>query len=107
MLQRKIKVCHVNDLAVGRAVSFHNGIAYNDGGEIKGYVNRCTHMGGPVSLVSGRCLFRCGWHQAEFDPKTGMRMSGQAPEGTALKPIAIEIAGDEVWAVLELQEEFE
>jgi nitrite reductase/ring-hydroxylating ferredoxin subunit len=52
-------------------------------------------------------VFRCVRHHAEFDPKTGSRLAGEAPEGSALKPIVLETEGDQVYAILELREEFE
>jgi len=117
MIQRKLPVCRVSDLPPGKAVSFRygvsNGIAYNDGRTIKAYLNRCTHMGGSVQLVRTQgsgcdgCVFKCSWHQAEFDPATGARLSGEAPEGTALKAIPLKIENSEIWAMLEIEDEFE
>ncbi len=111
MIRRKLPVCKLVDLPLGKTVSFRygpsDGIAYNDAGTVKAYLNRCTHMGGTVQLVPGQCLFRCVRHHAEFDPKTGDRTAGQAPEGSALTPIALEIEGDQVFAILELKEDFE
>lgn len=120
MIRRTVPVCRTTDLPPGKALSFRygisNGIAYNDNGTIKAYVNRCTHMGGTVELVKGSraadngcngCIFRCVRHHAEFDPTTGMRTAGEAPEGSGLTPITLTIEGDQVTALLEMKEEFE
>ena len=108
MIRRTLTVCRVQDLKPGHATSFQfggsNGIAYNDAGTIKAYVNRCTHMGGTVDLKGP--ILRCRQHFAEFDPRTGMRVSGQAPEGTGLTPIKLEVEGDQVLAILEIEDEF-
>jgi nitrite reductase/ring-hydroxylating ferredoxin subunit len=109
MIHRKLPVCRIDELKPGTIRSFRfgisDGIAYNDAGTIKAYVNRCTHMGGPVELRGH--LLQCRWHESAFDPCSGCRVSGQAPEGTALTPIELVIEGDQVWAILEIQDEFE
>jgi len=121
MIRKKLPAFRLSDLAEGKTVSFRygvdNGIAYNDGGAIKAYVNRCTHMGGIVQLVKAQassssvkcegCVFRCVRHFAEFDPQTGERLAGEAPEGSSLTPIVLEIEGDQAYAMLELKEDFE
>ena len=123
MIRRKLPVCRITDLPPGKTLSFRygpaDGIAFNDAGTIKAYLNRCTHMGGMVQLVRESpvvrrqsegcegCVFRCVRHHAEFDPKTGNRTAGQAPEGSALTPITLEMEGDQVFAILELKEDFE
>ena len=107
---RKLAVAKEGEIAPGTALSFRygfqNGIAYNDGGTLKAYVNFCTHAGGPLKLVTPT-LFRCQWHEAEFDPKTGQRLCGQAPEGTRLKPIELVVENGQVMAILEMKDEFE
>jgi nitrite reductase/ring-hydroxylating ferredoxin subunit len=109
-MKRKLPVCKVGEIAEGSAKSFRfgiqNGIAYNDHGTLKAYVNFCTHAGGPLALISPT-RFRCRWHEAEFDPATGERLCGQAPEGTRLKSIELLIEGEQVLAILEIKDEFE
>jgi nitrite reductase/ring-hydroxylating ferredoxin subunit len=117
MITRKLPVGRIADIPPGTTKSFRfgvsDGIAYNDDGVLKAYVNRCTHMGGMVVLKKGPgsgcegCVFRCVRHFAEFDPSSGERLSGEAPEGTALMPIELVIEGEEVFAKLELKEDFE
>ena len=106
---RRIEICAVGNLPPGSTQSFSfgpatKGIAYNRGGVIKAYVNRCTHMGGPVELHKGETL-RCRWHGADFDPCTGAAIDGQAPSGTFLKPIEILEEHGTLFAVLELPED--
>ncbi len=84
---------------------FQNGIVYNDRGALKAYVNFCTHAGGPLQLQGA--TFRCQRHFAEFDPKTGERVSGQAPEGSRLIPISLSVENDEIVAWVEYKDEFE
>ncbi|MCE9586023.1 Rieske 2Fe-2S domain-containing protein [Candidatus Uhrbacteria bacterium] len=106
---RRMAICAVGEMAPGstRAFSYGpatKGIAYNRDGVIKAYVNRCTHMGGPVALHGGD-KFRCGWHGADFDPCTGAALAGQAPSGTFLKPIEVIEENGQLFAVLELPED--
>jgi nitrite reductase/ring-hydroxylating ferredoxin subunit len=108
-IERKILVAKVGEVPVGRTKHFrfgvHQGIAYNDQGTLKAYVNACTHMGGTTELHAPGVL-RCRQHFAEFDPATGERLKGQAPEGTRLKPIELLTEGDEVFAKLVIHDEF-
>lgn len=103
---RRLVIAKVGDLKAGASMSFRygirNGILWNDGGTLKAYVNQCTHMGGPVALADGGRVFRCGWHQAEFDPHTGEAIHGEAPEGTRLQVIPITIENNQVTVTLEL-----
>lgn len=108
-MKRKLPIAHVGEIPIGRTKSFRfgvgNGIAFNDGGTIKAYVNRCTHMGGPVELDAKHGVFRCRWHASDFDPKTGKAIEGEAPKGTRLKPIEIVMEGDELMGILELPDD--
>lgn len=106
---RKLPVAKVNEIPLGKTKAFRfgiqQGIAYNDGGTIKAYVNFCSHMGGPTELKPTGVL-RCRWHFAEFDPKTGQRLAGEAPEGTGLKPIELIEEEGALFAILEIKDEF-
>lgn len=108
--RQKLPVAKVGEIQPGTSRSFRygflNGIAYNDHGTIKAYVNFCTHAGGPVELTAGN-LFRCRRHFAEFDASTGERLRGEAPEGTKLKPIELVTEGEMIYAILEIKDEFE
>ncbi len=103
-IQRDVFVCTISDLPVGGTCHFQygpsKGIAYNDGGTIKAFVNRCTHMGGPVELTRDGKFLRCRWHGADFHPCTGEAIEGQAPEGTFLKQIGLAEKDGEIFAVL-------
>lgn len=104
---KKIPVAKVGEILPGRVkqfrFGFREGIAYNDAGTLKAYVNACTHMGGMTKLDAG--VLRCVRHGAEFDPSTGERRSGQAPEGTRLAPVELGVEGDDVFALLVLNDE--
>ncbi|MDP3793370.1 MAG: Rieske (2Fe-2S) protein, partial [Candidatus Uhrbacteria bacterium] len=103
---RKLFIAKRGEIPEGRTKSFRfgiaNGIAFNDRGTIKAYINRCTHMGGPVELMKSGQRFRCRWHQAEFDPVTGLAIEGEAPKGTSLTPIELLVEDDQIFGVLSL-----
>jgi nitrite reductase/ring-hydroxylating ferredoxin subunit len=107
-LTRKLLVAKVGEIAIGHTKAFRfgiaQGIAYNDKGVIKAFVNKCTHMGGPVELkkAADQPVFRCRWHEAEFNPSTGAALKGEAPAGSMLTPISLTIEGDQIFATLEL-----
>ncbi|MSR85629.1 Rieske (2Fe-2S) protein [Candidatus Uhrbacteria bacterium] len=109
MEPRKILIARVGEIPIGRTKSFRfgiaNGIAYNDQGMIKAYINRCTHMGGPVELTKDQKIFRCRWHQAEFDPITGQAIEGEAPKGTRLEPIKMIEEDGQIFGLLILPED--
>ncbi len=108
-LIRRVSIAKVGEIPIGRTKLFHYGaihcIAFNDQGTVKAYVNRCTHMGGPLELVKPKGVLRCRWHLAEFDPRTGGALEGEAPKGTALKPIELEVEDKEIFAVIKLPED--
>ncbi len=66
-------------------------------GAVKAFVNRCTHMGGSIELSPKKDTLCCRRHQATFDPGTGERLSGQAPEGSALDAIEMEESAEGIW----------
>lgn len=57
-------------------------------GQMRAFMNRCTHMGAPVELVGDRCV--CTQHHAEFSAETGERLEGEAPEGSSLTPLTLQ-----------------
>ena len=108
-ITRRIPVAAIGVIQPGSTHIFSfgpatKGIAYNRDGVIKAYVNRCTHMGGPVELHSGG-TFRCRWHGADFDPCNGAAIAGEAPAGTFLKPVDIIEDNGILYAVLELPDD--
>lgn len=109
---RKLPIARVGEIPVGRTKSFRfgtaNGIAFNNQGVIQAYVNRCTHMGGPVELrtkKTGETVLQCKWHEAEFAPDTGRAIEGEAPQGTFLAPIKVLEEGGELFALLVLPDD--
>ena len=107
---KKVFIAKVGEIPDGRVKSFHygtvQGIAYNDSGSVKAYVNFCTHAGGPVRMCE-KGTFKCDWHEAEFDPRTGERLCGEAPEGSKLKPIEIVVEDGSLFALIEIKDEFD
>jgi nitrite reductase/ring-hydroxylating ferredoxin subunit len=103
-MQRKIVIAKKQEFSEGATKTFsfgvHPAIAVKKQGIVKAYINRCTHMGGPVERAGN--VFRCRWHQAEYDPETGMVLSGQAPAGTMLAPIDVLENDQEYYALFEL-----
>lgn len=105
---RKVKVTQASELRENAPVSFHfgpiKGIAFRRGQTCKAYVNRCTHMGGPVDFCHQGTL-KCIWHGAEFDPDTGSAVEGQAPPGSFLKRIDLVEEDGILYALMELPDD--
>ena len=66
-------------------------------GDFRGFSATCTHSGCIVQGVSDGEI-ACGCHGARFDQETGAVLAG--PARTALGRIAIELRGDELYAIL-------
>ena len=107
MPSQRIPLGKVSEIAPGRAKSYRamgrDLIIVNTGtstalsaGDLRGYVNFCTHMGGKLRCTGER--FECDWHGGLFDCKTGESVpdEGGAPENAPLEKIEIEIDGDDV-----------
>lgn len=78
------------------------GIFLRKGNDIKGYINRCTHMGGRLEQKDEK-RFVCVMHQAEFSCDTGEAILGQAPKGSFLTKIETVIKDDGiVYALVDL-----
>lgn len=62
-------------------------------GTIRLYANVCSHLGGPLTLEGD--AFRCDWHGACFDAKSGKATGGPAPRESQLiaLPYRIEDGG--------------
>ncbi len=109
-MKKRIFVAKAGEVLPGRVKTFscgaRKGIAYNDNGTLKAYQNVCTHAGGPVRLCE-KGTFQCEFHEAEFDPKTGERLCGEAPEGSRLTPIELFEEGGDVFAEFEFVDEFD
>lgn len=104
----KLPVAKVGEIAEGTMKKFRygvqNGIAYNDKGTIRAYLDFCPHAGGTFRLTNG-ARFQCQLHAAEFDAHTGARLSGQAPEGSVLKSIPLHEEDGMIYAFLEFRDE--
>ena len=57
-------------------------------GHYNAFINTCTHAGGPLLFESGR--FRCEWHNAFFNARSGQREDGPAPFPLIRLPTRIE-----------------
>ena len=105
----KLPIAKVGEIGVGRTKSFRfgvsEGIAYNDRGTIKAYVNRCTHMGGLVALCQseGRTCCVVGGI-AEFS-RNRHSDRGRAPQGTMLAPIEVIEENGSLFATLTLPDD--
>ena len=85
-----ITLCHLDDIAdpgarnivieIGGRRFF--GFLVRHGAEVRGYVDRCPHMGLPLAQVLDRyltpdgALIACSWHGALFRPETGACVGG-------------------------------
>ena len=78
------------------------GFAVRHCGEVRGFVNRCPHLGteldwepGEFFDVAGLYLV-CSTHGAIFEPKTGLCVAGPC-RGASLEPLALREQGGEVF----------
>ena len=53
------------------------------------FMNVCMHFGGTLACIDGE--FRCEWHGATFDARTGHRTGGPAQEGTRMMRLPTDI----------------
>jgi Rieske Fe-S protein len=66
-------------------------------GELVAFSQNCTHLGCPVVYEPRQSQLLCPCHEGCFDARTGGVVSGPPPR--ALRQVALEVRGDEVWAV--------
>ncbi len=72
-------------LQIGEA--FFHGFVVRHSGEVRGYIDRCPHVGFPLAieldkyLLPDGSLILCGWHCAVFEPLTGACVGGPAAGG--------------------------
>ncbi len=84
----------------GRSVKLLPGLeayVFRYHGTVRAFINRCTHMGGPLTLDPSEERLVCGWHEAAFDPDTGERCLGQAAPGSCLTKITVETDAQGHW----------
>lgn len=99
-----VALCRLDDLADPgarnfvlemRAGRFH-GFVIRKGQEVRGYLDRCPHMGFPLAqtlddyLTPGGDLIACSWHGALFDPLDGACMGGPC-QGAALTAWPVQV----------------
>ena len=53
-------------------------LAVRHGGVVRAYVDVCPHLGGPLELAADGRSFKCQWHGACFDARTGRTTCGPA-----------------------------
>ncbi len=66
-------------------------------GRVKVYANVCTHLGGPLSLDGE--VFRCDWHDACFDARTGKAIGGPAPLDSRLMRLPFRLEEGKIFYV--------
>ena len=100
MEERKILVAKTTEVAPDQMkrfkLGFRNALVVNSGGAFKAYYEFCTHQGGQLKMVNGQ--FQCLRHFSTFNLNTGERLAGEAPEGSKLGEIPLEIRGEEIFA---------
>ncbi|MBX7248528.1 MAG: Rieske (2Fe-2S) protein [Caulobacteraceae bacterium] len=81
-------------LQIGEA--FFHGFVVRKEGTVRGYVDRCPHMGVPLAHELDRYLtgdgeyVMCGWHGALFRPDTGLCVGGPCV-GQSLRAWPVEV----------------
>jgi nitrite reductase/ring-hydroxylating ferredoxin subunit len=74
------------------------GFAIRHLGEVRGYVNRCPHLGTELDWNPGEFFdipgvyLICSTHGAMFEPKTGLCVAGPC-RGASLEPLAMREQG--------------
>ena len=53
-------------------------------GQLRAYLNVCTHLGGPLALAADGATLECRWHRACFEARTGQATKGPAPPASRL-----------------------
>lgn len=100
-------ICRIDALGAGGARGFAigsgdwplQGFVVRVGKEIRGYVNRCPHVGHPLNLLPHRfltadeTLILCSSHGALFEKLTGYCVAGPCA-GQLLQPLPLRIADD-------------
>jgi nitrite reductase/ring-hydroxylating ferredoxin subunit len=72
-------------------------ILFRQEGRLTGYLNVCTHLGGPLQLEGDR--LRCQWHGACFAARTGRAARGPARPETRLIRLPIRVEDGQVFYV--------
>ncbi|MDB5677924.1 Rieske 2Fe-2S domain-containing protein [Sphingomonas bacterium] len=86
-------------VAVGSG-RFHGFVVRMPAG-IRGFVDRCPHLGALLALELDRYLTNdgrfviCGWHGALFEPDTGLCVAGPC-DGSSLIPWPVHVADGQI-----------
>lgn len=101
-----VKLCTLETVADGAARNFvlqigearFHGFVVRQGGQVRGYVDRCPHAGLPLAqklddyLTPAGDLIACSWHGALFDIDSGACVGGPCV-GSALTPWPVQVVG--------------
>ena len=102
-----VRLCRLADMGDGTARNFvlelagkrFHGFVVRSGDLVRGYVDRCPHMGLPLAktldqyLTPDGRLIACAWHGALFQADDGACVGGPCA-GQALTPWPVEIRED-------------
>lgn len=98
-----VRVCHVNDVAPGRALRFEHGertlAIYNIDGQFFATDDACTH--GPGSLSEGELygdVIECNFHGGQFNVRTGAVAGPPCME--PVKTYVVTVADGEVFVAI-------
>jgi nitrite reductase/ring-hydroxylating ferredoxin subunit len=72
-------------------------LLFRRNGKIYAYLNACQHVGGPLMLKGDRIV--CQWHGSTYEPFTGKKIGGPAPEGYELIPFPIVVKDGKIYYV--------
>ena len=104
-----VRLCALNDIAENSARNFvlqigrgrFHGFVVRNGGTVRGFVDRCPHMGLPLAqklddyLTPAGDLISCDWHGALFRIDDGTCVGGPCA-GQSLTPWPVVITGQDI-----------
>jgi nitrite reductase/ring-hydroxylating ferredoxin subunit len=65
-------------------------------GQLRAYMNVCTHLGGPLQLAADGTHFQCQWHHACFDSRSGKATCPPARADSRLIRLPIKVEAGQV-----------
>ena len=88
----QVREGHVSEVDFfGRSV-----LVLRNDGQVRAYMNVCTHLGGPLQLSADGSSLQCQWHQACFDARTGRATCPPARADSRLIRLPIKIDDEQV-----------
>ncbi len=100
----RVKVASLADVPVGSSTTFRYPTDHDpcvlvrpDASTLVAFSQACTHLSCAVVPKVSEGLFECPCHEGYFDLRTGRNMAGPPPR--PLPKIALEVEGDDVYAV--------